>query len=229
LPYGWLRAIDFHALPFRGEPLVASVAVEYALDLPAARPAIASGAALVVSDPTDDLPATRVEAAAVAVRLRDAGWSVVRVEGRDATSARVRQELPRAALFHYAGHGLFAGHDGIESALPLASGGSLTLGDIFALGATPSRVVLSGCDAARTTESDGAEGLGLAQAFVLAGADFVIAPWRKVDDASAATLSAALAKDLSRSADGAEVLRAAQNRLRAASDPSWAAFRVVAR
>ena len=104
----------------------------------------------------------------------------------------VARELPAADLLHYAGHGRFAGREGWGSSLPLARGGRLSIGDILALASVPSRVVLSGCDAAREGEEASAESLGLAQAFVVAGATFAIAPVRPVSDALAARMSEAL-------------------------------------
>lgn len=243
LPYGPLRAIDFHALPFEGSPLVEKVAIEYPLDLPRARSprattpvdAGAMPTALVVADPTLDLAKARTEADAVAGSLRDAGAFQVEVlAGRDATSTTVLAGLAKATHLHYAGHGVFAGLEGWESALPLAGGGHLAASDVLATRAVPPRIVLSGCETARAGAEAPAESLGLAQAFVIAGADFVIAPVRRVDDAVAAQTSAALygAGALARggAADAAKALREAQlARRRDAPDSDWSAFRVVSR
>lgn len=250
LPFGALRGVAFHALPYEGKPLVARVAIEYPLDLPelttggsgapeapggsgAAGAPEARTRALVIADPTLDLVGTRGETDHVVRAMRDAGsYEVDVLEGPRATSEAILPLLRNAKLLHYAGHGVFAGREGWQSALPLAAGGHLTIGDILASTAVPKRVVLSGCETARTSDDASAEALGLAQAFVVAGADFVIAPTRPVDDALAARMSAALYGMLAGSAavDAAAALRQAQLRLHA-EDPAldWSAFRTVSR
>ncbi|MFO0593612.1 MAG: CHAT domain-containing protein [Polyangiaceae bacterium] len=186
--YGALDQVDFHALPWNGRPLAASFPVAYGLDLPPSAPPDAESPAgplaLIVDDPLDDLPASRSEAARVAEALAHQGFRVERIEGEKATHAAVVAGLgaPGLALFHYAGHALFAGRDGWESGLPLAAGGWLTVGDVLALARAPGDVVLSGCDTARTAEAGGAAGLGIGQAFLLAGASVVVASSRPVRD-----------------------------------------------
>jgi CHAT domain-containing protein len=93
----------------------------------------------------------------------------------------------------------------------------------------PSRVVLSACESARSGDDAPPEGLGLAQAFLTAGADLVIAPTRRVPDALAADLTRALYEQLSDPrGDAAEALRAAQTRLaREQPGSDWPAFRVL--
>lgn len=239
LPYGPLRAIDFHALPFDGAPLVERLPIDYPLDLPrgSRRPdAEREPIALVVADPTLDLDKARAEADQVTSALRDAGAFRVQVlTGRDATSAKVLGGLAEATHLHYAGHGVFAGLEGWESALPLAAGGHLAVSDVLAATRVPQRVVLSGCETARAGSEAPLESLGLAQAFVIAGSDFAIAPVRRVDDAATAKTTAALytASETLASAkpvDAARALRAAQiARRREAPDSDWSAFRVVSR
>ncbi|MBS2020180.1 MAG: CHAT domain-containing protein [Deltaproteobacteria bacterium] len=237
LPYGPLRAIDFHALPLDGAPLVQRIAVEYPLDLPRSggqrQAARDTPIAFVVGDPTLDLDKARVEADRIAGALRDGGAYRVEVAlGREATSEVVLAGMERATHLHYAGHGVFAGLEGWESALPLAGGGRLAVGDILAAKAVPARVVLSACESARASSDAAPESLGLAQAFVIAGAELAIAPVRRVDDADAAKTTAALYGALATSAPAvpAKALRDAQlARLREAPSSDWAAFRVVTR
>jgi dTDP-4-dehydrorhamnose reductase len=121
--------------------------------------------------------------------------------------------------------------------LPLADGGRLSAGDFFALAPAPRKVVLSGCDAARST--GGAEDLGLAQALVAAGAEEVLAPIRPVSDVLAEKLATALygggsasdaVCDLAGAGTLAVAARDALKRVRE-QDPTsdWQAFRVLAR
>lgn len=231
------RAVDVHALPWKGangEPLITKVAVEYALGGGAragAEPR-AARTMLVIGDPTGDLPGALEEAKASAATLA-ADTSNVKLLVRDqATSSAVTDALRQADRVHYAGHGVFAGDEGWESSLPLAAGGRLTIGDVLALAPAPRVVVLTGCEAAKS--SGDTEGLGLAQAFVVAGSSAVLAPVRKVNDDLAAELASALYR-LPSSDPTASIAtplsmtaRAAIASLRQKSpNADWAAFRVI--
>jgi tetratricopeptide (TPR) repeat protein len=232
-PYGALRAVDFHALPFGGDALVASRPVAYALDLPRreSEPAPPEArAALIVADPQGNLPSARQEARLVHGALEAAsGWRVRVQEGTGASAQAVRAALEEASLFHYAGHGRFAGLGGWESALPLHEG-QLTVGDVLALRRVPPWVVLSGCETARAEQDSPVESMGLAQAFLAAGSRGVVAAWRVVDDVHSMRLMGALYGHTAL-ADASELpaaLRHAQLRLRAEHPSSdWAAFRAL--
>lgn len=234
LPYGRLRSVDFHALPFEGEPLLARHLVVYSLDLPVrATPAsLGSRMALVVSNPQNDLPATRQEAAAVAATIGawGSGWSSNRLDGSQTRAEAVRAMLPAAGLFHYAGHGIFAGFAGWNSELPLADGSRLTLGDVLALRRAPAWVVLSACDAGRSSEQAPVEGLGLANAFLLAGSQAVVAARRPVADRSTRELMRELYRGWRPGTDLARQLQRAQLSQRL-TDPkataAWASFRLL--
>jgi CHAT domain-containing protein len=145
--------------------------------------------ALLVSDPQGNLAAARQErtTVATAVRAWGSGWTLHLLDGPDAGAGKVRRALPDAALFHYAGHGTFAGVAGWDSALKLAES-SLTLGDLLALRHAPAWVVLSACDAAHSSDQAPGEGIGIAQAFLLAGSQEVIAATRPVPDRTARDL-----------------------------------------
>ncbi|WP_437562218.1 CHAT domain-containing protein [Sorangium sp. So ce542] len=233
--HGELERIDVHALPWDGAPLVARMPVVYGLDLPGGAAPGAGGAgaargALVVADPQRDLPAARREADAVAAALEGQGRAVERLSGGVATHAAVASALerPGIALFHYAGHGFFGGIDGWDSGLPLAGGGQLAVSDILSLRRAPAQVVLSGCDTARTGAAPGARGLGLglAQAFLVAGAGSVIAATRPVDDALAERMMVALVA-AGQDDPGAQLREATLAALRATPSSDWASFRAL--
>jgi CHAT domain-containing protein len=234
--YGSYRSVDVHALPFRGAPLLAQLAIDYPLGLRASgRSSTYDRRALIVGDPTGDLPGARAEATLVQ-RATEPRMPSRALVGAQATSPAVAEGLSHAGLFHYAGHGVFAGLEGWESALPLAEGGRLTLGDLLALAPAPRKVVLSGCDAARAVGES--EGLGLAQALVTAGSEEVLAPVRPVADALASRLAEALyagaagnaACDLDARGSLAKAARAALLEVREGLPAAdWAAFRVLAR
>jgi tetratricopeptide (TPR) repeat protein len=233
LAYGSLRAIDMHRLPWPSAPLVAHASVEYPLDVALRRSRSEAGVkhALVVGDPNDDLTAARSEAKSVAQWLAD--QAVPKVElllGPQATSAAVREGLMHADVFHYAGHGVFSGADGWQSALPLSGGGQLTTADILALERVPDVIVLSGCDASRVSEQSAAEGLGLAQAFAIAGASVVFAPSRPVRDDLASRFSMALLPFLlePKPQEAAHTLSAFQAKLASElPNEDWSVFRTI--
>lgn len=217
LSYGGLRSVDFHALPFGGEPLLARHLVVYSLDLPArpAPPPAGRLVALLVSNPQTDqgyLPAAQKEAGEVAAAVGHwEGWTLQWLQGPGASSPAVSAALPRADLFHFAGHGSFAGFSGWDSALPLADRSLLTLGDVLTLRRVPRWVVLSACDAGLSSEQAPGEGIGLANAFLLAGAQKVVAANRRIADDTARDLLSELYRgwrpgtDLSRQLQRAEL------------------------
>jgi len=211
--------LDVHALPFHGAPLVAALEVVYAEDLGPARP-WATGPALVVANPSDDLPSARTEGEIAVFGLGRGGAPVISLFGRDATATRVRSALEQAASFHYAGHARFAGPAGLASDLPLASGTTLTFADVLALRRVPRDVVLSGCDAGRGE-------LGPARAWLVAGSEVVVAPSRAVTDAAAEAFARGLHRPLNEGLVRAARLATLESMSR--GDAEWRAFRTYVR
>ena len=223
LAYGDLRAIDFHALSFDGDVLLAAKPVVYGLDLQATATSPGRRHGVVVADPGGDLAAARLEAR----HVREAAavsWSIELLEGGAADDKAVRDALAAADLFHYAGHGIFAGWG---SALPLANSSRLTLGDILALERAPAQVVLSGCDTGRSADDAPAAIAGLAHAFLAVGSHSVIAATGPIGDDAALELTTALYPALLAETSAPAALRQAQLELRR-RDPGgdWSKFRV---
>ncbi|MCB9754870.1 MAG: CHAT domain-containing protein [Myxococcales bacterium] len=149
-----------------------------------------------------------------------------------ATGARVRARIHGARLLHYVGHARAQGAGGWGGALELAGDGTLSVADVLALGdQAPSLVVLNGCSTGLADPRTLAGGMSLAHAFLVAGADAVIATSAEIDDAQAAAVIAALyervAADAS-SLDGPALLRAAQLATRA-EHPDWVRYRAWVR
>lgn len=233
LPYGKLREVDVHALPWRDGNLLDSVPVVYGLDLspetsrsPGSTPD-RPARVLAVADPEGNLPQARREVERVSAAFARTRGDVRRLEGREATGAAVRHELSEVDVFHYAGHGASRGLGGWESALMLADGGRLTVGDVLALPRLPAWVVLSGCETGRTADPSPVETLGLAQAFAAAGSRGVVATSRPVSDVAARELVDAFYAAWDGRSDPAEPLRQAQLALRKSRPEEWAAFRLV--
>jgi hypothetical protein len=196
IPYGVLKDVDFHALPFGDGLLIDAVPVAYGGDLgqeqnPPKSPAELSF--LVVADPLNDLIAARAEGQ----WLRDAlkGRLLTRVlVGEEATYDRVVAELQRADIFHFAGHAEFE-QSGWQSGMRLAANTMLEPGDIVALSSVPSLVILSGCETTRERMDVAVASIGLAQAFLVRGAQNVIATTRSVPDDIGLALSRALTRE----------------------------------
>ncbi len=234
LPSARFNQIDFHALPWNGAPLVAFADVQYALDLDSRiveRREDSARIAAVVADPTEDLLAAQAEGSAVAQMLSRGpdSWTVHLLEGHQANLASVLHELDSAQLFHYAGHGIFSGAEGWDSSLLLAGQGRLGLGDIITSERVPRHVVLSGCETAKSASEHQAESFGLAHAFLLAGAESVVATSRKIPDALASKIARALYEEGQpywTANHSAGALRVAQLAVRLANpELDWAAFR----
>jgi cellulose synthase operon protein C len=239
LPYGALRDVDFQALrPAAGDrPLLATTAVVHPLDLPdgaAARAAAAASPprALVVANPRGDLPHAATEGALVkrTLEARPGAGDVTMLSEGQATRAGLLATLPQVGLFHYAGHAELVGAGGWDSALPLAGSERLTVGDILTLPVAPRQVVLSGCETGRVGNDAAVEAMGLAHAFLVAGADSVVAAARPVRDDVASELVAAFYRASASGAAPAEALRRAQWEFWAkATYRDWAAFRLFTR
>ncbi len=231
LPSGPLRGVDFHALPFDGDVLLASAPVVYGLDLPvSAGPAEPSGRrALLVADPRGDLAGALAEARAVRKVLASGSqpWTTTELEHAAASADAVRGRLAAADLLHYAGHGTFSGFGGWESGLLLAEETQLTLGDLLALQRVPAWVVLSACDTGRSSAETPVESLGLAHAFLLAGSRAVVASTRPADDRTVPAFFTDLYRQWRLEPDLAVALQRAQLAWRQRSHGAdWAGFRL---
>ncbi len=148
-----------------------------------------------------------------------------------ASHAAVRSALERGdvTLFHFAGHAKFSGTDGWDSQIPLAEGGLLRVSDVLSLPSVPRLVVLSGC------ETGHADGLGLAHAFVAAGAGAAVGITRVIPDTEAHDLMRLFYARLSLDAPAptasaaATALQAAVRDLRRTGNSTlaWESFRVL--
>lgn len=231
LPYGRLRQVDFHALPWAEGALVDRIPVAYGVDLPAPEaPAGVERKALIVVDPRSDLPWALAEGKGVKASLGDA-WQVTGLVGDRATPQNFSGAITDASLLHFAGHGVFAGETGWESALSLAGESQLTVGDILALPRVPRHVVLSGCETGKTKASSRALSVSLAHSFVAAGAEAVVAAVRPVEDELAGAMAKTLYADAAR--PGWDLVTAFRDAQRAAKRElphlDWAAYRLITR
>ncbi len=159
------------------------------------------------------LPGTRAEVEAI---------GDVVLLGREATPERLREALaarPAWRAVHLACHGLVSPDEPMLSALAL-TGDYLTVGDLLHLRVHADLAVLSACETARggLFQSEGV--VGLARAFMHAGAPRVIVSlWPVDDEATRALMGAFYARWKEGKMPTAKALREAQAEV--AADPRW--------
>lgn len=230
-----LSLAPLHDLPWgdRGleETLSDRFSVLYTLDLPqevAARER-RGRTALIIVDPSMSLRKGKEESLLVEAALRDRGWDTLVLAKRDATRESVLRALKedRVELFHYIGHGHAGDHEGFDDSLDLAYGERLTITDILDLGRAPRYVTLSACRGAASRPGSHVRGMSLAGAFLVMGAEVVVASRVDVNDAPAfEVMSTLYARDQSFFEDPARALYSA---LRDVPDKKLADFRVIVR
>ncbi len=217
-----------HTWPWRGRPLNAQRPVAFALDLgesQALRP-VRTDLALVVADPERNLAGARSEAAVVTRALGDAGWQVERLEGSMASPSAVRHGLARASLLHFSGHGRNVPASPWGDRLGLHRG-ALSARDVLADGHVPESVILTGCRTASQSGLNEIERVGLAQAFLLSGAQQVLGATSDVADEVATEVGTSVHASPQRGPlDLAQSFHRVAARLDARGDGDWAAFRV---
>ncbi|KIG15294.1 Tetratricopeptide TPR_4 [Enhygromyxa salina] len=180
IPVGRLSSVDFHALLRPRE-----ITVVYSLGLGHAETNPRARATADVVAGSSDLPAVASEAAHVSARLHELGWQVT------PSWAPASDDQPH--LLHYAGHGTAtgarAGEGGWDSYIEIPGFGRLSASQIVAGQRAPRIVVLGACSTGAVSDEIIDGGMNLAAAFLLAGAELVIAPTGPVDDQAALSLS----------------------------------------
>ena len=225
-----LAALDWGGWPLGGRPLFHRASVVQRADLPPVDAVAKSSATLVTADPSGNLPSASAEGRYVADWLRGRGHSVTHTSG-PLDYERLRGLLSGPlAHWHYSGHGVQAGLDGLDSGLMLQDELRFAVPDVLALDRAPRRVVLAACELGRRGSRRGSPGFGLAHALLIAGAEEVVAATRLVDDDRAARWVRVFYRETTRSQTWAEAVRKARVEL-AVSDPQLdaAAFRVWSR
>jgi len=176
----WYRVCDMPAQSTPNEPRRAPGGTSAAFPWERSLPSL-PGSRTEVLEIADLLHTTR-PAAAVDTLLHCA-----------ATGSALRRDAPRAALLHIATHGLVDARRPRLSALALTPSSPLTddaafrLLDVLGLPLHARLVVLSACDTSRGRLLPGEGVLGLAQAFLQAGADSVLATYWRVEDSATAS------------------------------------------
>jgi hypothetical protein len=187
IPVGSLVGVDMQRLAL-AQPGLAGLELRYSLGLGRAdEPSDPPPRDAAVIAGADDLAAVTEEAARVSAALRARGWTV-------STSWSLTGEQP--TLLHYSGHGHHSGLAGWSSSIEVPELGRVSAAQIVAGQRAPAHVVLGACSAGSTNTEIIDGGMNLAAAFLLAGAELVIAPSGPVDDAAALALAGELYREL---------------------------------
>lgn len=229
IPHGLLHQVPFHALFDGKDYLLERAIVSYApsatvFAICATRDSSTPQRALVagVSDPL--IPAVRQEVEAVAEQLPDARVYL----DEETVSTQVLADAPVADVIHLACHGLFRADNPMFSALKLYNKW-LTAADIMQLELNQSLVTLSACESGVSQVVVGDEVIGLARAFLGAGASTLLVSLWLVQDDTTAELMGNWYGQLRLGAGRAAALRTAQLRLKEeyAHPYYWAPFILV--
>lgn len=178
--------------------------------------AAAQSRSLYESEGLDIPPIPYSVAEANAIRSLAPRYSEIYV-GEDASESKVKSlPLDRYRVIHFATHGLISDRWPARSALLLAPGhgsmedGFLQAREIYQLRLASDLVVLSACRTARGRILEGEGVQGLAQAFLHAGSQAVLASLWEVNDNRTAGFMEHFYEELVRGATKAEALRAAK-------------------
>ena len=106
IPHGVLNIVPWWAVAsFADLEVVVGASLSEVVRARASRPAPAPPSALVVSNPTLDLPASGVASGVVARRLADSGLEVTVLPGAEAGESAFLERLADSGVLHFAGHG----------------------------------------------------------------------------------------------------------------------------
>ena len=242
VPHGSLGAFPFGALWNRrsGKFLIEEQVVSYlpaisALTIKPRETRSRSERLVVFAPLSDSLPGTVREARAIASTRPG---TQVRI-GSASTEAGLKAALLADASVHVASHGSHNSQNPLFSRMIVGSArgtgagdGHLDVHEILGLQTRSPLVFLSGCETGlgsgtQSAFEQGSEEGSLAQAFLIAGAQTVVATLWRVEDAQAVDLARAFYRQVRLGATPAEALAAAQRiAINSRAGHSWAAYTV---
>jgi tetratricopeptide (TPR) repeat protein len=219
VPDASFAALSFAGLRFNGRYLVEDHVLSYAPSLGLAATLLdrvphGSGA-IVLGDPSGDLPGAAAEAIATSQTL-DAGLSL-----GPAATLKTLEAGCHASLLHLAAHSGI----GVEGAWLQLADGKLTAAKVLADRCGPALVYLASCASAASARKDGAG--TLASAFLAAGSRFVVATTGSIDDATAARFARIVFADGKWDQPKLRVARAQRALLKTAPRSAWEPFIVL--
>jgi len=186
-------------------------------------------AALILGNPTLDLPGAEAEARGLAKALPGSKLLL----GSAATKESLFEQAAKYRLIHIAAHGEFRADAPLQSRLVLAKsaggGGDLTVNELYGRTLPADLVALSACESGLGRITDGDDVIGLNRGFLYAGASAVLASLWVVSDEATLPLMLHFYENLPRMG-APRALRAAQLELRQRFPAPyyWAAFYLTA-
>jgi CHAT domain-containing protein len=193
-----------------------------------------SGRLLAFAPLSDSLPGTVRELRAIASVRPGAELRI----GSASTKSGIKAALLAGASVHVASHGSHNSQNPLFSRMVVGSAqhtgaddGHLDVHEILGLQTRSPLVFLSGCETGLGSGTESAFGQGsdegsLAQAFLIAGAETVVATLWRVDDAESVELAKTFYRQLQSGATPADALARAQRGAIGQAGYSWAAYTV---
>lgn len=229
IPHGLLHQIPFHALCDGQTYLLENYEICYAPSatvyaLCQQTQPTGHGRTLVMGVNDGRIPHVNAETQAVVQHTPQAQLLL----NETATLAAFKANAEDSAQIHLACHGLFRGDNPMFSALKL-NDGWLTAAEILELDLAGAFVTLSACESGRAAVLAGDEMIGLARAFLGAGAAALVVSQWLVEDDTTARLMADWYGRLARQQNRSAALRAAQLALKETHPHPyyWAPFILV--
>ena len=188
------------------------------------RPASQGRGGLAIGGDQRRLPAVEEEIEAVCGLL-----SMQRLSGDEATRLAVLEALGEAAWVHYSGHAEFRPESPLFSSLHLAAGEHLTAADLLKRRLDADLVTLAACETGRHDGDSSVELVGLARAFLQAGARTVVATLWSAPDLATGRLMASFYRQAQVTRQPTAALRQAQLAVRESTlHPFfWAGFAAI--
>lgn len=174
---------------------------------------VTTGPALVVGNPTGDLPDAAEEARHVAER-----FATSPLIGAAATKKAIVPRLAEASLIHLAAHAFFNVQNPLDAGIVLADG-VLTAREVLDYRLQADLLVLSACESGQTGSLGGEELAGLSQAFLQAGVRSLLVSLWRVNDTATAALMQSFYRAWQTGTDKALALRQAMTQIQ--QDPRW--------
>ena len=197
VPHKELHAIPFEIITYKGQYWGQKYCIVKNFSLDLARITLqkrmkfqeahkkVSNAALIIGNPTFDLPNAEVEAREVHRMLKEKGFKVKLLLRNKSKEVVFVKNAKNNNIIHYAGHGIFITPEPILSHLAFASS-DLTAREITHLHLKNIPIViLSACETAISGYLGGNELIGFVRSFIIAGATTIITTnWQVHDDSA---------------------------------------------
>ncbi|MEZ4829366.1 MAG: CHAT domain-containing protein [Bacteroidia bacterium] len=181
VPHSLLHDLPLHALPIEDMALIERNPVVYLPSLsllPFVKSSLAamdlhSAKTIFFGNPTLDLPGAESECSSLADQY---GGSLFL--GKSVNRQKILQGFRDFDMVHYAGHAKFSPENGWNSGLNLSGAEQLQTKDFFGQPLRTKIAVLSGCETALSTDSEGDERVGLVRVLLLSGVKkLIVSQW----------------------------------------------------